>query len=387
MRDITKSASMRSSTWGCCLALFVACVTLLVQPTASIHYHLVHDIGRNQQQCIYNRLNHGDFGTFEIFIVASEESGLPHASVHIEGPVASGIVGEINERGERTWPQINNPGAGDETESQFKSLTMRMMGTSIQQALDGWNHFVQSNDAKDFQEKGIINHGFLIDYSHSGEDEEAVAARAEFARQKAEFHQQRSVEDEVYEKEVGKIETILPDWIEPYQWTKPIKLAGWYRMCVTSDNDITVEMDIRSSADLGGIDQETGHVYTYEDREALDEEQCILGAKRKAAAVEDVEVKLLAEQLNEALKNQVRDYDLEATRKLMNEVNHLVSRLQKMQTSVQHRIKGHESAAKRNAKKIARSGMVETALYLVTALFQVYTVHKWLLGNATLGRA
>jgi hypothetical protein len=100
-----------------------------------------------------------------------------------------------------------------------------------------------------------------------------------------------------------------------------------------------------------------------------------------------VEAKVLAEQLNEALKNQVRDYDLEATRKLMNEINHLVSRLQKMQTSVQHRIKGHESAARRNSKKIARSGMLETALYLVTALFQVYTVRKWLLGNATLGRA
>lgn len=379
---------MRSSPrWCHCLTLFIACASLLIQPTDSIHYHLVYDIRREQQQCIYNRLKEGDFATFEIFIVESDEEGWPRASVHIEGPVASGIIGEVNERGERQWPTVNT-GAGDgEPEGQFTSLTMKMMGTSIQQALDGWANFVQNSDARNFQEKGIITHGFLIDYSHSGEDEAAVAARAEFNRQKAEAQQQRSVENEVYEKEVGRIETILPEWIEPYQWTKPIKVAGWYRMCVTSDTDITVEMDIRSSFELGGVDEETGHVYTYEDREALDEELRILGSKRKAAAVEDVEAKVLAEQLNEALKNQVRDYDLEATRKLMNEINHLVSRLQKMQTSVQHRIKGHESAARRNSKKIARSGMLETALYLVTALFQVYTVRKWLLGNATLGRA
>ncbi len=362
-------------------------MSLLIQPTTSVHYHLVHDIRRQQQQCIYNRFNEGDFATFEIFIVESDVDGRPHASVHIEGPVASGIIGEVDERGERQWPTFNT-GAGDGgPEGQFKTLTMKMMGTTIQQALDGWENYVQSNDARSFQEKGIITHGFLIDYSHSGEDEAAVEARAEFDRQRAEAQRQRSVENEVYEKETGRIETILPEWIEPYQWTKPIKVPGWYRMCVMSDTDITVEMDIRSSFDLGGIDQETGHVYTYDDREALDEELRILGSKRKAAAVEDVEAKLIAEQLNEALKNQVRDYDLEATRKLMNEINHLISRLQRMQTSVQHRIKGHESAARRNSKTIARSGMIETALCLATALFQMYTVRKWLLGNATLGRA
>ncbi len=378
---------MRSSPRYCCFALFIACISLLLEPIASVHYHLLHEIRAQQHQCIYSRLNHGDFATFEIFIVESDENGRPHASVHIEGPVASGIIGDFDESGGRRWPPVTDSGAGEEPDAQFKSLTMKMMGSSIQHALDGWANFVQTNDANSFQEKGIINHGFLIDYSHSGEDEGAIQARAEFARLNMAAQRQRSLENEVYEKEMGRIDTILPDWIEPYQWTKPIKVPGWYRMCVSSDNDISVEMDIRSSYELGGVDQETGHVFTHDDKEALDEELRILGAKRKTAAVEDVEAKLLAEHLHEALKNQVRDYDLEATRKLMNEVNHLVSRLQKMQTGVHHRIKGHESAARRNSKKIARSGMIETALYLLTALFQVYTVRKWLLGNATLGRA
>jgi hypothetical protein len=232
-----------------------------------------------------------------------------------------------------------------------------------------------------------------IDYTHSGESEDAIAARSEFHRQRAAAFQQleearEHIEDEKYEKSKALIaQTILPEWIEPYEFTKAIDAAGWYRMCVTSTNYILVEMDIRSSADLGGMNRETGHVYTYDERETLDEEERIMGlGNNKGPSSKEVEASLVKEELGKVLENQVRENDLEASKGYLVRLNEMVALLQKRQTSSHHRIKGHENDARRNYKRIVRSGILETVLYLLITLFQVYTLHKWLLGNTGLGR-
>ena len=159
-------------------------------------------------------------------------------------------------------------------------------------------------------------------------------------------------------------------------------------MCVHAvDNDITVEMNIRSSAELGGINRETGHVYTFEERMEIEEEKRIMELENRGPSAEEVEAKLVAEQVEKAHKDQVKENDMESTKKLMNEMNQLVNKLQKKQSAVHHRIKGHEGDARRNRKKIFRNGMAQTLLFLVITLFQVYTIHNWLLSSSTLGRA
>ena len=157
-------------------------------------------------------------------------------------------------------------------------------------------------------------------------------------------------------------------------------------MCVHAEtNTISVEIDIRSSADLGGINRDTGHVYTHDERDELDEEERIMNAEKEAD--EKREAKLVAEELEKALQSQVRDYDIQVMKQLMNEINSVVNQVQKKQANVHNRIKGHESTARRNYKKIIRNGIVQTVLFLVITLFQLYTIHKWLLSNNTLGRA
>ena len=74
-------------------------------------------------------------------------------------------------------------------------------------------------------------------------------------------------------------------------------------MCVQAeDNTIYVEVDIRSSAEdkLGGVDLETGHVYTHEKREELDEEQRILGSTVDAQQAE--QDRLAEEQLRQEIE-------------------------------------------------------------------------------------
>ena len=365
-------------------------------------------IRANEKQCILKRFNRGEFATFEIFIAEADENGRPNASVEIQGPVITPDVGKINDSGERTWPNVVTDVEAGEDNRRFKPPFDNTMGVSMQKMLLSWDSFVQDN-AKRLQEVGIIQYKYFIDYTHSGESEDAIAARSEFHRQRNAAYEQleenrerilerrksegggytgdESVEDEQYEMSKTLMsQTIFPEWIEPHEWTKPIKASGWYRMCATSDNYILVEMDIRSSADLRGINRETGHVYTYDEKAALDEEELIKAINSKGPSAEEVEKSLVKEEMEKVLENQVRKNDLEASKRFLVDLNEKVSLLQKRQTTAHIRIKAHESDARRNYKRIVRSGILETVLYLLITLFQVYTLRKWLLGSTGLGR-
>ena len=380
------------------LITFCLAAALLLQlVTSSVFHPIQYEIRARGTQCIYNVFKHGDFATFEVFIVAADEKGKPAAAIQMEGPIVSPKIGSLDpETGEREWDHNHDKINPDDR--SVKKRKTNTMGASMQDNIENWPSFV-STHSKHFTEAGIVHKALFIDYSHSGENEDAIAARADHSRQQNEMREQRrraqaeggevtgdeNVDDVTYEEDQG-IQHVIPDYIEPYEWTKPIKAAGWYRLCAQADNAITVEMDIRSSADLGGIDPETHHVYTHDERELLDEEERIMGLKNKGPSEEEIEAKQLAEELDKVLKEQVRDYDLDATRKLMSEVNKLVSQMQTKQTNVHKRIKGHEENARRNYRRIRRSGMIETVLYLVISLFQVYTVHQWLLSKNMLGR-
>lgn len=273
------------------------------------------------------------------------------------------------------------------------------MGSLLQDAIDNWPRFLNRNGSN-FQERGIIHHFFHIDFTHSGEDEDAMAARAEITRQiqqQENERRRRLIEehdldpeevDEVYEEKYsGRMERVLPDRIAPYEWTKRIKSPGWYRLCVQADDDIMVEMDIRNSAAMGGVNSETGHVWTFDDWEEWEEEQRINQLNElKEKAKKDEEARVLLENLNTALKDQIKDYDLESTQRMMGEINNLVARMQQSQSAVHQRIKSHEGVARRNYQKIKKSGIVETVLYLIITGYQVYTVHNWLLSTNSLGR-
>ena len=384
------------------LLIATTCLCLLkIQFVTSIHHPLMYKIRHKYTECIYKQFDKGDFATFEMFVVDSDEDGYPYANVQIDGPVISPKIGTINpDTGERTWPVDEKDKEAEKEDVHWKRTNT--LGAQMKKSIDLWPDFVRKNH-KHFQDAGIIHHEVYVDYTYSGEEEDALAAQADYSREyneEIEAKKQRNlerekrreagevngdenVEEEIYEEETY-VKTVVPTEIEPWEWTKPIKSAGWYRLCVfAEDNDLTVELDIRSGAELGGINRETGHVYTFDEREDLDEEERILNSQPSA---EEVEAKIVMEELEKALKDQVDGYDLEAMKKLTNEVNHLVNQLQKKQSSVHKRMKSHEQDARRNYKKIIRNGMIQTVLFLVITLFQLYTIHKWLLSNNMLGK-
>lgn len=379
-------------------------LSLLTSTTTVVHsavYQVQHHIPRRQTECIYSDFQKGQTATFELFILSSPTNGRLSAGVQIEGPIASDKIGELvnEETGERTSTRVTPADTWDPNKYAQNSHLMTMMGSLLQDAISNWPRFL-SRHGDDFQSRGIIHHFFHIDYTHSGEDEDAIRARAEITRQIQQDENERrrrlmeernlgrEEAEEIYEQENrGRMERVLPDSIAPYEWTKRIKSPGWYRLCVQADEDILVEMDIRNSAIFGGVNQETGHVWTFSDWEEWEEEERInkLG-ELKEQAKKDEEARQVLESLNSALKDQVQNYDLESTQRLMTEVNTLVSQMQQKQSAVHQRIKSHEGIAKRNYQKIKKSGIVETLLYLVITGYQVYTVHNWLLSTNSLGR-
>ncbi len=394
---------------------------LLAVPSFAKVYPIQHEIRRRQTHCIYEHLAKNEFVTFSTFIVDSTDDSSLSAAVQIEGPVArSSIQPDYGSAGGEQSPekqQQRRREGEDKNEGEDEVAEKKAsFGSSLQKQLQNWPKFMQDNRRR-FQEAGIIHHAFHIDFTYSGESEDAIMARAEFTRQQqqheeeqrrerrerrnrsqSESESERDNEDsrdededddaESYEDDMGKIHQIMPDKIEPYEWTKLVKSPGWYRMCVQapSQSNIAVEMDIRAGNRFGGVDPETGHVYGHAALEDREEEERL----NKLAEMAELQKKSepTEEELafQEEIRNQVKDFDLELTNNQLREIHSLTTKIMRDQAATHKRIKGHEMDARRNYRRIVRSGWMETGLYVLITGYQVYTIHRWLLSNSILGR-
>mmetsp|Transcript_9576 Transcript_9576/g.19403 ORF Transcript_9576/g.19403 Transcript_9576/m.19403 type:complete len:450 (+) Transcript_9576:2-1351(+) len=386
---------------------------LLAIPSFAKVYPLQHEIRRRQTHCIYEHLAKNEFVTFSTFIVDSSDDSSLSAAVQIEGPVArSSIQPDFGGAGDEQPRQPRQPQEDEEEEEEDEGEKKASFGSSLQKQLQNWPKFMQDNRRR-FQEAGIIHHALHIDFTYSGESEDAIMARAEFTRQQQqhEEEQRREREErrtraesevgddnsrdedefddaESYEDDMGKIHQIMPDKIEPYEWTKLVKSPGWYRMCVQapSQSNIAVEMDIRAGNKFGGVDPDTGHVYGYAALEDREEEERL----NKLAEMAELQKKSepTEEELafQEEIKNQVKEFDLELTNNQLREIHSLTTKIMRDQAATHKRIKGHEMDARRNYRRIVRSGWMETGLYVLITGYQVYTIHRWLLSNSILGR-
>lgn len=358
------------------MLLLLRLLILSAVPSASsLRYHPEISIKRRQTHCMYHLLQEKTVATFEAFIIDSENEGDLSALIQVEGPVAPS---DINAESSEIETDRNNG-----------------MGAQLQRKIEAWPSFLASHH-HNFQLIGMIHHAFRLDFTDAGILEGFIDSRGSVEQEKQE---QRNIQEEAQRREAGdevytestRIETISPDSFEPYEWSKHIKTSGWYRMCIQAEeSNIYVEADIRSSAadKLGGVDLETGHVYTHEKKEELEEAQKILAQNILGATeAKDAETRRLeVEKLRKEIESAVKDYDLEVTQKLMSEINTLIMQVQQKLSGLMKKSKGLEVHARRNRRRISRSGMIETVLYLVITGFQIYTLHSWLLKNSLLGR-
>ena len=240
--------------------LIVNCSTL----TRNMCLHL-----QNQQECIYDHFQPNDRITFSVFLHDALRSR-PQISISYEGPVAGSEL-------------VHNEGSIDP-----RNPTSFTLGRHLQQSIS--KHWPVIKDADKIKRSvedriGVFNHQYTVDWTHAGEEEDTKEVRMMIQEQNHHKHQswEKQVSDlERLEKE-GKfdmkfaphrpVHTVPMASIAPFEQTKKVTAEGWYRLCVkgVDSTPVMVEMDMRSMNNFNGIDEVTGHVYTFDKRRMLDE--------------------------------------------------------------------------------------------------------------------
>lgn len=332
---------------------------------------VVYRIGQKQTECIYDKFDKSDFVTYSVFVVDAMNNGTPQASIGFEGPVAGNQLNASDEAPEGVRPP--------------------KLGRELREGTQDWPRIKDADKATRYDKRiGLINRSLKVDWTHAGESEDAVVARAQLEREKKEYYrnsQSRMGREDTPEYQHDKFRTIHQSEIEPFEETNAIKAEGWYRLCVSADyHALRVEMDLRSGKELGGVDRTTGHVYTREAREALDEEKLLDEVEEVDEDVADFNTYAsLDEEKRKELENQVREHDLSASKAQMKHLNTMVMQMKKKHVDFHHRIKSHQATARRNYDSLVWSSKLETLLYVAIMGVQVYTIRRWLLSNSLLG--
>ena len=333
--------------------------------SSSSYIPIVYRINQRQEECLYERFDKNDHVTFSVFVVGALQNGNPKAKVKFEGPVAGNndVLKEVDFKLEE------------------ESITL---GRELRITQAHWSKVKDLDQGVRYDKRlGIINRSIKVDWTHAGEHEDAISARERIEEDKraAAKNYGRGAPKSDADAISEKFREIIQERIEPFEETNLIKASGWYRLCISAENhSLLVEMELRSAALLGGIDIDTKHAYTYDERAFLDEEKLL---DEEIAAEEEARLNNI-ELHKEIVENQVKEQDLHASKAQIKHLNSMVTEMKKKHNEHHHRIKSHEAMARRNYEKMARSAKLETVLYVLITGFQVYTVHKWLLGGASL---
>ncbi|KAK1738996.1 hypothetical protein QTG54_010312 [Skeletonema marinoi] len=227
---------------------------------------------------------------FSVFVVEALLNGKPKCDLFYEGPITTQTINDdSNNNGERS----NNNNMS--------------LGRMIRQGL--LNELVENRR----DPNKSLHHRIKVDWTHAGEEEDKLLMRQEIERANTK-QQQRHHSDPNHKP----ISTFASPRIEPFEITNRIPADGYYRVC------LVIEMDARSSSKMGGVDEETGHVYTYAKRDLLNEEAAIdnkNGNNKNGSRLDSNTYQSDIEELSKLLVNQVEDADLRQTREQIKVLN------------------------------------------------------------------
>lgn len=124
---------------------------------------------------------------------------------------------------------------------------------------------------------------------------------------------------------------------------------------------------MRREKELGGVDEKTGHVWTYE---------------QKALAAE---AKMLDED-TASEEEGIQDEDFDKTRDQLRKLRRLLADIQSKQLSERRRLAVHAATNEHSHSRMVLSSLLETILFMAVTWFQIHTIRKWFSGAPVLGR-
>jgi len=374
------------------LKLFLPIILPLVLPHLLLHAlagntSIQYKIKSKQFECIYEQLVTGDAVTFSVFIVEALSNGNPKATITFDGPIAGN---------KQILPQIptdtnNNNNNKNNNETELNPMGHRgkvTLGRTIRQSLlSDWPKISGPHAPNE-----VIQRNFKVDWTHAGESEDAAMARALTLQKNHDEFRKHKLDNEDKKEGDNKylsplpLHTVALRHVAPYEETQDISVYGWYRLCVKSDSKpLIVEMDMRTAQKMNGINPGTGHVWTYERKEYNDERTLLEDGGTTTTTEEERREDVYDTTEDDGDRHMVVE-DLKEAKIKLQYMHELTSEIMKSQHDRMQRMRTHDADARRGAAALAWSSKFETLLYVVITGLQVYTVHKWLLGNALLGK-
>lgn len=160
---------------------------------------------------------------------------------------------------------------------------------------------------------------------------------------------------------------------ERFERTFQVKSEGWYQVCIeASFGEISAELEMRKSSEVGNPNTKTGHLQSYERHEMKINERHMLNRMKHTKD----------EGGNEDI---VKEDDLETSRDQLQQLNRLMNEIREKQMNERNRINAHSSVNEHSHSRMVLNSLFETVFYILVSGFQVYTIRKWFSGAPILG--
>ena len=333
---------------------------MLAQPATlqlvSAHIPLQYKIPQRGSECLHEYLEKDESITASVFITSGAEL---KATGIFEGPVAPpgsdtahDLKAGIGRYGQGRRFGTGPAGKGDNI-LESMAIDFETDANWDDDAVDDDDYAAFDRDDDDDE----YDDDYVLDDDHP-----VAVQRSEKRKQK--INKRREAIDAKRRKKIDKHQRASEgDAVE--RTFRPIKAPGWYRLCVKSSwYPVTVEMELRKASDLGGIDKRTGHVFTYQRRHMLEEEQ----------------------EMEDLTPDGLQDEDMKTTHDQLKRLNRLLGEIKEYQQKEQHRNTVHAAVNEHSHSRMVLSSLLQTVIFCMVTGVQVYTVRKWFSETSLLGK-
>jgi hypothetical protein len=303
-------------------------------------------VKQNSKECFYEMLDKDESVTASLFILSGAEL---KGGLLLEGPVAG-------------------PDAASGTElhnmaTQLEQSKVTMDAYSKIEEDVNFEHLLPEAPEEPEQDDDAIMWGQKMDDDSLTEEE--IQKRLQERKKHIQLARQRAREARRRKIERMKANNIVREG-EPVQRTLVAKGKGWYRACVKGNwYQITAELEMRKESDLGGIDPDTGHVFSYAKKEEKSEADFL---EKDSASKEE----------------GMKDEDFATVKSQLQKLRRLLSEIQQRQATERHRLVVHAASNEHSHSRMVLTSLFETVLFMLVTGFQVYTIRKWFSGHGSI---
>lgn len=405
---MNRTFALAGTTTRAAASFLLTTISLILLISHGSAIPVQHHLPKGSSECLYASLSHEEYITTSLFITSGESL---RATTKLQGPIAQQTISSSAE-------VLAAAMRLDKLGKDKHALALNQVDDIDFENLFNDDEILHDDDWKDDDEHHDIEElddVILQDYYYMDDDDEYEfmiddamddAEVLEIRKAKAERdamtpEQKAQREEEKKEARLKKLETLknemkvraekkkeeriqkkrqalsekkkeLQEMNEgkPVEKTYQVDEEGWYRFCVEATYaPIEVEFDFRTSGELGGPNQKTGHIQTYERHDMLMNEKKLMARLEKNSKL---------------VEGIVKEEDLKTTRDQIAKMNRLLNEIREKQVNERHRLSVHKAVNEHSHSRMVVGSLFETVCYIVISGFQVYTIRRWFSGNPIL---